>query len=95
MQRARNINYIIPLEKGWMFMAIVQICDFGEFNGVQTYRINGDKRDLEKIIAECRKEDEYCFDGQPNLHLVRKDCWTLLIRVKVAVKVGERVDRDT
>jgi hypothetical protein len=70
-------------------MAIVQICDFGERNGVKTYRVNGDKIDLEKIIAACRKEDANCFDDKPELEYLRKGCWTLLIKIKVAVEVGD------
>lgn len=76
-------------------MAIVQICDFGEENGVQTYRVNGGRMDLEMIIAACRREDENCFHGSPELKYVRKGSWTLLLRLKVAVKVGDRVDKDT
>ncbi len=76
-------------------MAIVQICDFGEYNGVQTYRVNGDRRDLERIIAECRKEDKNCFHDSPELNYVRNNSWTLLIKLKVAVRVGDRVDKDT
>lgn len=67
-------------------MAIVQVCDFGETDGVKTYRVNGDKQDLEKIIELCRKEDA-TYD-KPELEHVRKGCWTLLIKVKVAVEVG-------
>ena len=69
-------------------MSIVQIADFGEKNGVKTYRINGDKVDLERIIEECRNTDAECFDDSPELEYVRKDCWTLLLKIKVAVEVG-------
>ena len=69
-------------------MAIVQIADFGEKNGVRTYRVNGDKVDLERIIAECRKEDANCFDGEPELERTFRH-WTLLIKLKVAVGVGD------
>lgn len=69
-------------------MAIVQVADFGESNGVRTYRVHGDKADLEKIIEECRDEDPNCFDTEPQLEKVWKS-WTLLIRLKVAVEVGD------
>ena len=72
-----------------MYMALVQICDFGEYNGVKTYRIHGDKPDLERIIAECRKEDENCFEDSPELDFVRHGSWTLLIKLKIAVEVGD------
>ncbi len=73
-------------------MALVQICDFGELNGIKTYRINGDRHNLEKIIEECRKEDDNCFHGTPELKYVYKGSWTLLLRIKVAMKVGDVVD---
>lgn len=69
-------------------MAIVQISDFGERNGVKTYRVNGDKLDLEKLIEECRKADANCFYESPELEQLRKGCWTILIKLKVAVEVG-------
>jgi hypothetical protein len=68
-------------------MAIVQIGDFGERNGVRTYSIQGDKGDLLKILEECRKMDAK-FDDTPNLVFVRKTVWSMLLKVKVAVEVG-------
>jgi hypothetical protein len=68
-------------------MAIVQIGDFGERNGVRTYSIQGDKEDLLKILDECRKMDAK-FDDTPNLIHVRKTVWSMLLKVKVAVEVG-------
>lgn len=88
MQRALNIYFITRL-KGVVEMAIVQIADFGEINGVRTYRVNGDKQDLERIIEECRNEDANCFLDTPELEYLRKGCWTLLIKLKIAVEVGD------
>jgi hypothetical protein len=68
-------------------MAIVQIGDFGEKNGVRTYSIQGDKSDLDKIIDECRKMDAH-FDDTPNMLYVRKNIWSMVLKVKVAVEVG-------
>jgi hypothetical protein len=87
LQRALNIYFITRL-KGGIYMAIVQVADFGEYDGVRTYRVNGDKVDLERIIADCRKEDTNCFDGEPELEKTLRH-WTLLIRLKVAVQVGD------
>lgn len=63
-------------------MAIVQVCDFGETDGVRMYRVNGDREDLERIIETCRKEDA-TFHESPELEYLRKGCWTLLLQLKV------------
>jgi hypothetical protein len=68
-------------------MAIVQICDFKEINGVKMYRVNGDKEDLEKIIETCR-EDGAKLEVEPTLEYVRKGVWTILLKIKVPVGVG-------
>lgn len=68
-------------------MAVIQVCDFGEVDGVKTYRVNGSKDALEKILAACYKEDA-TFDGTPELEHVQKNYWTLLLKIKVAVEVG-------
>lgn len=68
-------------------MAIVQICDFGEKDGIRTYSIQGDKSDLEIIIKECRKMDAK-FDDIPVIENVRKELWSMVLRLKVVVEVG-------
>lgn len=72
-------------------MAIIQICDFGERNGVRMYRVLGDKNDLEKILQACRDEDAK-FDKAPVLEYTRKGIWTTLIKIKVPVSVGGEVE---
>lgn len=72
-------------------MASVQVYDFGERNGVKTYRVNGDKKDLEKLLEECRKADAR-FDDTPILNHVRKGQWSVVLKLKLPVGVGERVD---
>jgi hypothetical protein len=79
------IFYIRP--KGCVYMAIVQIGDFGERDGVRTYSIQGDKPDLYKIIEECRKMDAK-FDDTPNMVHVRRGTWSMLLKIKVYVEVG-------
>jgi hypothetical protein len=65
-------------------MAIWLIGDYGIINGVKIYRVNGNKSDLERIIDEVRKEGGK-FDDTPEIHHIRKDEYTLLIKLKVAV----------
>jgi len=69
-------------------MGTLMIGNFGVKNGVQTYRINGDKEDLYKIIEECR-EMEARFQETPNMIPVRHGQWTMLLQLKIPVKVGE------
>lgn len=86
LQRAWNIHFNTRL-KGGDFMAIVQIGDFGEKDGVRTFSIQGDKGDLNKILDECREADAK-FDDTPNMVHVRRGTWSMLLKVKVAVEVG-------
>ena len=67
-------------------MAIVQIADFGEKDGVKTYRIHGDKVDLEKIVEECRINDA-AYGGLPDVERVRYGLWTILLKIKVHANV--------
>lgn len=69
-------------------MAIVQVADFGESNGIRTFRINGSREDLEKVINECRREKAEIINPA-EIQQVRKGDWTLLLKIKVAVKVSE------
>jgi hypothetical protein len=72
-------------------MAIVQICDFGETDGIRTYRVHGGKPDLEKIIQTCRELDAK-FDESPVIEHVRKGVWTILLRIKIPVGVGGDIE---
>ena len=69
-------------------MVVVQVADFGENNGIRTFRINGNKEDLQRIINECRKEKAEIINPAEIQHVYRGD-WTLLLKIKVAVKVSE------
>ena len=68
-------------------MAVVQICDFGERDGVKMYRVHGDKEDLEKILETCREEGAK-LESEPVLEYTRKGIWTILLRIKIPVGVG-------
>jgi hypothetical protein len=72
-------------------MAIIQICDFGERNGIRMYRVHGDKIDLEKILQTCLDEDAK-FEELPVLEYTRKGVWTFLLKIKVPVGVGGEVE---
>lgn len=88
MQRALNILFNTRL-KGGISLAIVQIVDFGKTDGVQVFRINGDKVDLERIVQECRDEDAEFSGGEPEV-VKTHQTWTLLLKVKLPVKTGEK-----
>ena len=68
-------------------MAVVQICDFGERNGIRMYRVHGDKEDLEKIIQTIHDEDGKLKET-PVMEYTRKGIWTILLKIKVPVGVG-------
>ena len=72
-------------------MAVVQISDFGEKDGIKTIRVHGDKTDLEKILETCRDEDAKFFSS-PVIEHTRKGVWTILLKIKVPVGVGGEVE---
>ena len=72
-------------------MAIVQICDFGEKDGIKMYRVHGEKIDLEKILQACHDEDAKFHEAHVLEH-VRKGLWTILLKIKVPVGVGGEVE---
>lgn len=80
-----EIEEVDPLEEKKMGQIIVG--NFGIKNGVQTYRVNGEKADLYKIIEECRKEGAK-FDDTPHVEHVHNNQWSMLLKLKVAVSVG-------
>jgi hypothetical protein len=66
-------------------MGIVQIGNFGISDGVQTYRVNGHKEDLDRIIHECLEQDAI-FENSPELEKLRNGQWTLLLKLRVRVE---------
>lgn len=72
-------------------MTIEIIGKFKPVNGVQTYRINGSKEDLYKMIEDCRK-NEIRFDDTPIINPLRKDQWTMLL--KIIIKGWEESDEE-
>lgn len=69
-------------------MSTVLVADFGENNGVRTFRINGRKEDLERILNECREENAEIINSAEIQHVRRGD-WTVLLKIRVSVKVSE------
>lgn len=74
-------------------MTIEIIGKFKPIDGVQTFRINGHKADLEKIIAECR-EMEADLAETPIMDQLRASQWTLILKIKLPVGVG-KLDKST
>jgi len=65
-------------------MGSVMIGNFGIKNGVQAYRICGEKNDLYRVIDECRKMG-HKFDDTPIVNHVHRGQWTMLLKLKVYV----------
>jgi hypothetical protein len=59
------------------------IGDFGEKNGVRTYRICGSKEDVYRVLEEAR-EMGHKFDDTPIVNYVFRGQWTTLLKLKVA-----------
>ena len=69
-------------------MAIVQVSDFGTKDGIRICRVHGDKKDLQKIIDELKKEAAI-FLIPPEIENVGRGMWTLLLKLEVVQKVSE------
>lgn len=72
-------------------MAIVQIADFGrDKEGVYTYRIHGDKKDLEFLIEELRNTD-YKFLGNQEPEIVKTvtKTYTILLKIYIEKEVNK------
>ena len=69
----------------------LQVYDFGQKNGVHTYRVSGIKEDLYRVLTEC-KELKAEFDIEPDISHVRNGLWTMLLKIKIPVRVGEAFD---
>jgi hypothetical protein len=65
----------------------VYVYDFGMRNDIQTYRINGSKDDLEMVV-QSTLELGTDFEEEPIIEHVRRSEWSMLLKVKVPVKVG-------
>jgi hypothetical protein len=84
----------VLLAKEGKRVTIEVIGKFGVKNGVQTYRINGSYDDLYTLIAECRLNNIE-FDDIPIVNPLRKNQWTMLLKIRVhTMEVGE-CDTDT
>jgi hypothetical protein len=59
------------------------IGDFGEKNGIRTYRICGSKEDIYRVIGEAR-EMGHKFDDTPIVNHVFRGQWTTLLKLKLA-----------
>jgi hypothetical protein len=64
------------------------IGSFGVKNGVETVRICGTKIEINELLVQAVK-DGYTFNDTPNLLHVHRGQWTLLLKLKVPVEVGQ------
>jgi hypothetical protein len=72
-------------------MRNIQVFDYGLHDGIRTYRITGRKADLERIIQECQNADAR-FHFAPRIERYQHGQWTILLKLKLPMEVGERVD---
>jgi hypothetical protein len=63
----------------------VFICNFGIKDNVQTYRVNGAKEDLYKLIEECREMGDN-IEEIPELERLRQGEWTVLLKIRVPTR---------
>jgi hypothetical protein len=69
-------------------LATILVGDFGECDGIRTFRINGKKEDLQRIINECHKINAEIINSAEIEH-VRKNDWSVLLKIRIAAKVSE------
>lgn len=75
-------------------MTIEIIGKFKPINGVQTFRINGSKEDLYKVIEDCRK-NEIRFDDTPIINPLRKSQWTMVLKIIIKGWENGHEERNT
>jgi hypothetical protein len=64
-------------------MASVMIFDFGEKDGVQTYRVTGIKEDLVNMLKEVINAGGEFKSGVPKIERVHNGNYTLLLELKL------------
>jgi hypothetical protein len=72
-------------------MGSIFIADFGTKDNVKTFRINGSKEDLLKLITECVEVDVK-FIENPQIEPVKKNEFTVLLKIELSMKDGESLD---
>ena len=55
------------LIKYWGKIAMVIVADFGEKEGIKTYRVNGSKKELEFLLAEMVESKANFKNGLPKI----------------------------
>jgi hypothetical protein len=60
---------------------------FKEKNGIIEYIITGTKDEIEEIIKEIR-DMGHQFDETPNIIHVHRGQWSVLLKIKVPIRVG-------
>jgi hypothetical protein len=65
-------------------MSSLMIGNFGEQNRIHTYRVCGEKKDLEQIVKECT-DLGFDFDINPDIEFVHRGQYTVLLKLKVPV----------
>jgi hypothetical protein len=69
----------------------VFIADFGLKNRIRTYRVNGTKEDLLKLLNACAEEDAK-FVAFPEIKHVHRSEWTVLLEIELSGREGESFD---
>jgi hypothetical protein len=72
-------------------MGAVQVFDFGLRNGIRSYRVTGEKADLERIIEECRDADAK-LHFTPQIEKLQEGQWMISLELRLPLGVGEKVD---
>jgi hypothetical protein len=73
-------------------MAGIFISDFGISDNIKTYRANGSKKDLTLLIRECR-DINTVFVETPEIEHVRRDEWTVLLKIELPNGVNSSYGR--
>lgn len=72
-------------------MGSLMIGDFGEKEGIRTFRICGSKEDVYRVVYEAR-DMGHKFADTPIINHVFRGQWTTLLKLKVAeMKVSSKI----
>ena len=86
--KANRLKYIkYKKNRKGVFMGFVMIANFGIENGVHTWRINGNKQDLEKLLIALKEENANFFHD-PIIENIRNREYSVLLELLIPLEVA-------
>ena len=69
-------------------MGKIFIADFGTKDNIKTFRINGNREDLIKLVTECTEIDAK-FIEPPEMERIRRSEWTMVLKIDLGRGISD------